>query len=66
MTTKVMLINEFGNNEVHDMQSVPRTGDKVDAFGWGIPPTVNNVLWLPKGAHPTFPGVKVDVVITLD
>ena len=61
---KILFINEFGQNEVVEMQHAPRIGDNVAVLGYKPVPTVKTVTWLPQRVVLDIPK-DIDLVITV-
>jgi len=64
LAMKILFINEFGQNEVVEMQHAPRIGDNVPVFGYKPIPTVKTATWLPSRINSEIPK-DIDLVITV-
>ena len=62
---KVMFVTKFGENEIKDMDYVPRTGDMIPIF-YQPYPRVTQVAWFPENILPEIKGKHVDVLITVE
>ena len=62
---KVMFVNKFGNNEIRDMDYIPRNGDLIPIFHQPHP-RVTQVAWFPEKIMPELEGKHVDVLIMVE
>jgi hypothetical protein len=61
---EILVINQYGQNELKTSDFLPRVGDRVDMF-YNPLPTVTQVVCWPSERQMATLGVKVDAIITV-
>lgn len=61
---KLLFIADDGNNQIIEMDHIPRLGDLVPLFNLKL--KVTDVLWFPELLFTEYEGKGLDVIITLD
>ena len=62
---KVLVINNFNQQEIVDLPAIPRIGDTIPLF-FSPAPRVKVVCWLPENVLPELKGSGIDVVINVE